>query len=165
MILLFSLNAAEGRRGITELVMAVVIEGVLLNFEEARACFPIETEACFLEWLCKAFSGVNEVQCLVLEKSSVMVAHEICNLSVGNLGVLRQINDTTGTVRFCLCSDVGKTAVVRLSTGTSVYCKYTVSWPKVAIRASGRRGKSDGNRARPNAGGESGMSGAEGGLH
>ena len=144
MILLLSMNAAERRRGRTELVMAVVDEIVLLSCEEACARFPVEAKACHLESLCKAWSGNNMVQCLVLNKTSMRVAHEICNLSVGNLGMLRQINDRACTARFCPLSDLGKTALVRLSTGAFVSCKYTVTWPNVVV-CSRRRLNKDGD--------------------
>ena len=51
MVLLFSLNAAERRKGQTELLMAVVPEILLLNSAEAYARFPIEANECnlFLE--------------------------------------------------------------------------------------------------------------------
>ena len=48
MVLLFSLNAAERRKGQTELLMAVVPEILLLNSAEAYARFPIEANECNL---------------------------------------------------------------------------------------------------------------------
>ena len=128
MVLLFSLNAAERRKGQTELLMAVVPEILLLNSAEAYARFPIEANECNLNSLCEEWK-CSTVQCLVLDRCTVRVAHEIVNLAEGNLGVLRQMNDTTGRARFCLREDLGKTVVATLSTGKRVICTFVVSWP------------------------------------
>jgi hypothetical protein len=137
MILLLSLNACERRKGRTELLMAVVrgiyvavVRGIyVLSCSEAYARFPVEAQACNLESLCKRWRGNNTVQCLVFDKNSPRVASEVHNLAAGNLGVLRQINDRAGTARFCCSVDLGKIAVVLLSTGIMVHCTYAASWP------------------------------------
>ncbi len=91
-------------------------EIVLLECEEAYTRFFLEAHACNLNFLSKRWRGSSPgndmVQCLVLDKSSLRVAHEVCNLSIGKLGVLRQINDTTGTARFCCREDLGKSVTV-----------------------------------------------------
>jgi hypothetical protein len=130
MILLLSLNALERRKGRTELIMAVVLGIYVLSCSEALARFPVEARACNLEALCKRWRCDNTVQCLVLDKNSLRVASEVRNLAAGNLGLLRQINDRAGTARFCCSVDLGKTAMVRLSTGEMVHCTYIESWPK-----------------------------------
>ena len=70
------------------------------------------------------------MQCLVLDPDSIGVAHDILNLSVGNHGVLRQIDDTNRIARFCRSDQLGTTETVHLSTGESVSCTYTRTWPK-----------------------------------
>ncbi len=115
MLLLLSLNAAERRTGLSGLLMADVLEVTLLEYREAYAQYPLEAHACNLKSFCKQWN--NTVQCLALDKSSLQVAHEICHQAIGNLGVLRQFNDTTGTTRFCCREDLGKTVEVQLSTG------------------------------------------------
>ena len=122
MILLFSLNAHERRKGNTELLMAVVLGICVLSCSEALARFPVEAQACDLASLCKRWGCNNTVQCLVLDKDSIRVASEVRNLAAGNLGLLRQINNRAGTARFCCSVDLGKTAMVRLSTGKMVHC-------------------------------------------
>jgi hypothetical protein len=99
MVLPLSLNATERRTGLSESLMVVVLEVILLECMEVYALFPLEAHACNLRSLCKQWN--NTVQCLVLDKSSLLVAHEICHLAIGNLCVLRQINDTTGTASLC----------------------------------------------------------------
>jgi hypothetical protein len=126
MILLLSLNAYERRKGRTELLMTVVRGIYVLSCTEAYACFPIEAHACDLETLCKRWRCNGTVQCPVLDKNSLLVASEVRNLAAGNLGLLRQINDRTGTARFCCSVDLGKTAMVRLSTGKMVHCTYRI---------------------------------------
>ena len=114
------------------MLMAVVRGVYVLSSTDAYARFPVEAHACDLKTLCKRWRCNGTVQCLVLDKSSLRVASEVRNLAAGNLGLLRQINDRAGTARFC-CSvdhDLGKTAMVRLSTGQMVHCTYTESWPK-----------------------------------
>ena len=61
--------------------------------------------------------------------SSVAVAQDIIHLSVGNLGILRQIHDKTGTARFCHRDQLGTTKLMRLSTNETVRCTYTRLWP------------------------------------
>jgi hypothetical protein len=110
--------------------MAVVLGISVLCFSEAFACFPVEARACKLNDLCRRWRCDNTVQCLVLNKNSLRVASEVRNLAAGNLGLLRQINDRTNTARFCCSADLGKTAMVRLSTGKMVHCTYTEYWPE-----------------------------------
>ena len=98
MILLLSMNASERRTGRTELLTAIVLEILLLECKEAYARFPLEAHTCDLKSLSKRW-GI--VQCLVLDKSSLRIAHDICHLAIGSLGVLRQINGTTGMALFC----------------------------------------------------------------
>jgi hypothetical protein len=49
------------------------------------------------------------------------------HLLVGNLEILLQINEKTGTARFCHCDQLGTTKLVQLSTGETVRCTYTTS--------------------------------------
>ena len=105
--------------------MAVVRGIYVLSCKEAYACFPVEAHACNLEIMCKRWRCNNTVQCLVLDRNSLRVASEVRNLAAGNLGLLRQIIDRTGAARFCCSVDLGKTAMVRLSTGKMVHCTYT----------------------------------------
>jgi hypothetical protein len=127
--LLFSLNAAERKKGRTDLIEAVVLEIVTLSCDEAYARFSRETQACDLKSRCAKW-GSKTVQCLVLDPNSIGVAHDIQHLSVGNQGVLRQIDDTNKIARFCRSSQLGTTETVQLSTGESVRCIYTRTWPK-----------------------------------
>ena len=127
--LLFSLNAAERKKGRTDLIEAVVLEIVTLSCDEAYARFSRETQACDLKSRCAKW-GSKTVQCLVLDPNSIGVAHDIQHLSVGNQGVLRQIDDTNKIARFCRSSQLGTTETVQLSTGESVSCIYTRTWPK-----------------------------------
>ena len=128
MHLLFSLIASERRKGRNELLAAHVLEIVTLSRAEAYARFPREAEACNLTWLCNKW-GCTTVQCLVLDANSIAVAGYIVHLSVGNQGILRQINDTDGTARFCHRDQLGTTEMVRLSTGKAVYCTYARTGP------------------------------------
>jgi hypothetical protein len=121
--LLFSLNAAERKKGRTDLIKAVVLEIVTLSCDEAYARFSRETQACDLKSRCAKW-GSKTVQCLVLDPNSIGVAHDIQHLSVGNQGVLRQIDDTNKIARFCRSSQLGTTETVQLSTGESVRCIY-----------------------------------------
>ncbi len=92
------------------MLMAVVRGFCVLSCAEAYDRFPVEANACDLETLCKRWRrGNGTVQCLVLDKNSLRVASKVCNLEAGNLGLLRQINDRTGTARFCCSVDLGKT--------------------------------------------------------
>ena len=149
MIMLLFLNACERRKGGTELLMAGVSGIYVLSCSEAYAHFPVEARACDLESLCKRWRGNNTVQCLVLDKNSLRVASEVRNLAAGNLGLLRQINDRAGTARFCCSVDLGKTAMVRLSTGKLVHCTYTESWPESTYteRAPSRTGAGGGEES------------------
>ena len=126
--------------------MAIVRGIYVLGCTEAYAHFPVEAHACDLETLCKRWRCNSTAQCLVLDKNSLRVASEVSNLAAGNLGLLRQINDRAGTARFCCSADVGKTALVRPSTGKMAQCTYTVSWPKCTYteRAPGRMSASGG---------------------
>jgi len=126
--LLFSLNAAERRTGRHELLAADVLEIVSLSRARAYTRFPREAEACNLTGLCNKW-GCTTVQCLVLDANSIAVARDIVHLSLGNQGILRQINDTDGTARFCHRDQLGTTEMVRLSTGKAVYCTYARTWP------------------------------------
>ena len=85
MILLFSLNAYERRKGRTELLMAIVLGVYVLGCTEAYARFPVEAHACDLESLCKRWRCNSAVQCLALDKNSLRVASEVSNLAAGNL--------------------------------------------------------------------------------
>ena len=127
--LLFSLNATERKNGRTDLIGAVVLEIVTLSCDEAYARFSRETQACDLKSRCAKW-GSKTVQCLVLDPSSIGVAHDIQHLSVGNHGLVRQIDETNRIARFCRSSQLGTTETVQLSTGESVRCIYTRTWPK-----------------------------------
>lgn len=127
--LLFSLNATERKKGRTDLIEAGVLEIVTLSCQEAYARFPREAQACDLKSRCAKWGG-KTVQCLVLDPNSIGVAHDIQHLSVGNQGVLRQIDDTNRIARFCRSNQLGTTETVQLSTGESVSCTYTRTWPK-----------------------------------
>jgi hypothetical protein len=127
--LLFSLNAIERKQGRTDLIEAAVLEIVTLSCEEAYARFSREAQACDLESRCAKWRS-KSVQCLVLDPDSIGVARDIQHLSVGNHGVLRQIDDTNRIARFCRSDQLGTTETVHLSTGESVSCTYTRTWPK-----------------------------------
>ncbi len=58
--------------------------------------------------------GSKTVQCLVLDPNSIGVAHNIQHLSVGNQGVLRQIDDTNRIARFCRSSQLGTTETAQI---------------------------------------------------
>jgi hypothetical protein len=122
--LLFSLNAIERKQGRTDLIEAAVLEIVTLSCEEAYARFSREAQACDLESRCAKWRS-KSVQCLVLDPDSIGVARDIQHLSVGNHGVLRQIDDTNRIARFCRSDQLGTTETVHLSTGESVSCTYT----------------------------------------
>ena len=70
------------------------------------------------------------MQCIVLDPKSIRVAHELVHLSVGNLGILRQIRDSDGAARFCRHEQLGTTEMVRLITGDVVRCTF---FPDVAL--------------------------------
>jgi hypothetical protein len=128
MRLLFSLNAAERRRRRTELLEAAVLEIVTLAVSKAYARFKCEAHACNLRLLCTGWA-TSTVQCIVLDPKSIRVAHELVHLSVGNLGILRQIRDSDGAARFCRHVQLGTTEMVRLITGDVVRCTFSRTWP------------------------------------
>jgi hypothetical protein len=125
---LFSLNAAERRRGKTELLEAAVLEIVTLTISKAYARFKCGAHACNLCLLCTRWATIT-VQCIELDPKSIRVAHELVHLSVGNLGILRQIRDSDGAARFCRCEQLGRTEMVRLITGDVVRCTFSRTWP------------------------------------
>jgi uncharacterized membrane protein YgcG len=163
MILLLSMNAYERRTGRSELLMANVLEILLLECKEAYARFPLESHACNLNSLCKRWRGNGMVQCLVLDKSSLRIAHEICHLAVGNLGVLRQINGTTGMARFCCREDLGKTVTFRLCTGKRVLCTFAVTWPRESDTTQRRQPAATGDEAGAPRASDGGRGGGGGG--
>jgi len=126
--LLFSLNATERKNGRTDLIGAVVLEIVMLSCDEAYARFPREAQGCNLKSRCAKW-GSKTVQCLVLDPNSIGVAHDIQHLSVGNHGLVRQIDETNRIARFCRSNQLGTTETVQLSTGENVSCTYTRTWP------------------------------------
>ena len=77
-----------------------MLEIVTLTISKAYARFTCEAHACNLEKLCTGWAS-STVQCIVLDPKSIRVSHELVHLSVGNLGVLRQIRDSDGAARFC----------------------------------------------------------------
>ena len=138
MYLLFSQNAAERKRGGTELLEGAVLEIVTLTISQAYARFKCEAHTCNLRLLCSGWAS-STVQCIVLDPPSIRVAHELVHLSVGNLGILRQIRDSDGAARFCRREQLGTTEIVRLITGDVVRCTFSRTWPlSLDVASSGR---------------------------
>ena len=151
MLLLFSMNASERRRGNTELVSAEVLIVLRLTCEQACARFPVEAHACNLPQLCANWHCYT-VNCIVFKKHSLHQTTMLVNLAQGNLGILRQFLKT-GIPRFCHINDLDRTLSVGNSTGKTVTCSFHASWPTASDTRGSRSVMTgeDGGRGRKKA--------------
>ena len=106
-----------------------MLEIVTLTISKAYARFKCEAHACNLRLLCTGWA-TSTVQCIVLDPKSIRVAHELVHLSVGNLGILRQIRDSDGAARFCRRVQLGTTEIELLITGG---CRAMHVFPDLAL--------------------------------
>ena len=149
MLLLFSMNASERRRGNTDLVSAEVLTVLRLPCAQAYARFPAEAHACKLQQLCANWH-CGTVNCIVFKKNSLHRTKMLVNLAQGNLGILRQFMDTTGFPRFCHIDDLGRSFTVRNNTGKTVTSTFHASWPTASNTRRARpalAGEDDGGQA------------------
>ena len=140
MLLLFSMNASQRRRGNTDLVSAEVLTVLRLTCAQACAQFPVEADACNLPQMCTNWH-CDSVNCIVLKKESLHQTKRLVNLAQGNLGILRQFMDTTGLPRFCHIDDLDRMLRVRNGTGKTVTCSFHASWPTVSDSDTRRGGR------------------------
>ena len=140
MLLLFSMNASQRRRGNTDLVSAEVLTVQQLTCAQACAQFPVEADACNLPQMCTNWH-CNTVNCIVLKKESLHQTKRLVNLAQGNLGILRQFMNTTGLPRFCHIDDLDRMLRVRNGTGKTVTCSFHASWPTASDSDTRRGGR------------------------
>ena len=140
MLLLFSMNASQRRRGNTDLVSAEVLTVQRLTCAQACAQFPVEADACNLPQMCTNWH-CNTVNCIVLKKESLHQTKRLVNLAQGNLGILRQFMNTTGLPRFCHIDDLDRMLRVRNGTGKTVTCSFHASWPTASDSDTRRGGR------------------------
>lgn len=118
--LLFARAMRHRRNGKDALVFARVLKAEPLDVDHARETYPRESDDCKLAGLAAKW-GVTSVRCIVLDKDSIRIAHEIANLSKGCEGIVHQFALKTGVPHFCHVSDLGKTVSFTLPDGNIVH--------------------------------------------
>jgi hypothetical protein len=141
MFFLFARGAESRRNGRSELLFAAVSAIVCLTAQEAYTRFNWAAKACNLNDLMTAWRS-STVQCIVLVKESIRLAHEYIHLAKGCLSIVRQFAVSTGMPHFCLRRDVGKKVLVTLLDGSKVEWQLVQSWPSPPIAGSASRNSS-----------------------